>query len=501
MHPRRLISLGILILTLLVSASSARAHVGSPDVYYEGAAGPYQLFVTIRPPAVIPGVADIQIHAAQSDISALRIVPLPLRGDGAKFAPTPDVATRLAADPQTFSGHLWMMTTGSWQVRILVDGKRGSGELEVPVPTLPQNMAGMQTTLGVVLAVLLFILVAGLISIVGASSGEAQLAPGKALSAEVVRRQRIAQGVAAVLLFAGLWAGARWWQSEAARFVRNLYRPLQMDAQVSGTTLKLKLQTSGWQEQRVNDLLPDHDHLMHLFVLHLPELDQVFHLHPSEAGEGLFTVELPATPAGRYQLYADIVHESGVPETLVAELAIPTAIAGKPLSGDDAAGAGPPLRAADPGRTVSPLADGSRMVWRREPGALTARQPSWFRFRIEDPSGQPATDMQLYMGMLGHAAFVKRDGSVFVHLHPSGSVPMAALSLTAQGAQGHAGHSGHSGHSGQHPATALPAEVSFPYGFPTAGDYRMFVQIKKGDRILTGVFDTHVNQAKPGQVD
>ena len=48
--PLLLISLGLL----------AQAHVGSPDIYLDGKAGPYQLFVTIRPPTVIPGVAQIE---------------------------------------------------------------------------------------------------------------------------------------------------------------------------------------------------------------------------------------------------------------------------------------------------------------------------------------------------------------------------------------------------------------------------------------------------------
>ena len=87
------------------------------------------------------------------------------------------------------------------------------------------------------------------------------------------------------------------------------------------------------------------------------------------------------------------------------------------------------------------------------------------------------------MGMPGHAAFVRSDRSVFAHVHPSGSVPMAALALT-QPDNPHAGHT--------MADAGLPAEVSFPYGFPKPGDYRIYVQVKRGGAILTGVFGARV---------
>jgi hypothetical protein len=104
---------------------------------------------------------------------------------------------------------------------------------------------------------------------------------------------------------------------------------------------------------------------------------------------------------------------------------------------------------------------------------------SW---QVEDESGRPARDLELYMGMPGHAVFVRRDRRVFAHVHPSGSAPMAAIEIAARTAPTHA-----------HPGAGLPSTVSFPYGFPEAGDYRIFVQVKRAGQILTGAFDAHVD--------
>jgi hypothetical protein len=279
--------------------------------------------------------------------------------------------------------------------------------------------------------------------------------------------------------------GAHWWRVEASRYDRRLYRPLGFDAEIAGEKLSLRLTNPDGLRPLVDDLVPDHDHLMHLFVLRQPELDKVWHLHPSEEGAGQFSQPLPALPAGRYLMFADIVHRTGVPETLTAELLVPVDQAGQPLSGDDATGAGPPRKRADPARTVSALTAGAQMVFVPEPGPLVPRATRRFTFRVEDRPGHAAEDLELYMGMLGHAAFVKHDGSVFAHVHPSGSVPMAMLSLSASAGAGAA-------HAAHHHVQGLPAEVSFPYGFPSPGDYRIFVQVKRKGSVETGMFDVRV---------
>jgi hypothetical protein len=101
------------------------------------------------------------------------------------------------------------------------------------------------------------------------------------------------------------------------------------------------------------------------------------------------------------------------------------------------------------------------------------------------------------MGMLSHAAIRRDDGTVFVHLHPVGSFSMASQEVfardpalgTAATAAAHAGMD-HSAH-GMHPAPVV-SSVSFPYEFPRPGRYRIWVQVRTGGKVKTGVFDTEV---------
>jgi hypothetical protein len=464
----------------LLLAGAAAAHVGSPDIFHEANAGPYPLFVTIRPPSVIPGVAEVEIRSTAKDIREIRIVPMPMSGPGARFAPTPDIAQRSKDDPQFFTGTLWMMATGSWQVKVTVDGERGEGRLAVPVPAVANRTAKMQFALGAGLLVMTLILAAGAISIVGASAREGQLEPGAAPAPAHRRRARILMAVTAGLVTLIIYFGNDWWTAEANNYSRLIFKPLEISASLDGgNRLVLRLRDPGWLRGReIDDFVPDHGHLMHMYVFRLPEMERAWHLHPERTEAAVLTQNLPPMPAGRYALYADVVHKTALPETLVTEVDLPE-VAGSPLMGDDSAGVAAPLSAANFDGNTSPLSGGYRMVWEREPGPLKAKRPTWFRFRVEDAAGKPATDLQLYMGMPGHAAFVKSDRTVFAHVHPTGSVPMAALSIAEK--DPHAGHTME--------AQSLPAVVSFPYGLPQPGNYRIFVQVKRAGKVEMGVFD------------
>src|SRR5581483_5721613 len=363
------------------------------------------------------------------------IVPVPISGPGAKLAPTPDVMQQSKDDPQFFTGTLWIMRGGSWRVRINATGESGGGELSVPVPALSMRILRMQSNMGMILIPLMLVLVVGLVSIVGAGVREAQLNPGETIDTRRRTRGHIVMAGTGVLILLVLWLGNRWWDSEATFYQRVVFKPLNFSATLEpGDQLRLQITDPGWLNRKLDDFIPDHNHLMHMYVISLPAMDRVWHLHPEQTDPGAFVQQLPPMPAGRYKLFGDLVHASGLPETVVTEVDLPQ-ITGKPLEGDDAGGEGTPVAQADYSRTVSPLSGGARMVWERDAAALRTKKLNWFRFRVEDAAGKPAEDMEMYMGMPGHAAFVRTDMTVFAHVHPSGSVPMAALALAEAGQQ------------------------------------------------------------------
>ena len=479
-------------------------------MFYEGNAGPYRLFVTVRVPQVIPGVAEIQIRSESGNARAIRVVPMRLAGPGSNLPPTPDLAVQSKDDPQFFTASLWLMESGALQVRVLVDGAQGHGEVSVPVPSSAQRTLPMQRSLAGLLFGLMLLLAVGVVFIVGAIVREGNLEGGSVPSEARKRRARRAMAGTAVLVAVLLFLGNAWWGVNARDFQRRMdfFKPPAAALKlVDGHRLEIRVEranVSGERAEfrspaylRLGDVIPDHGHLMHFFLLRVPELNAMWHLHPDPIAGGAFALDLPDMPAGRYQVFADVVDPRGYPWTLVGSIDLPQIAGGTLLAGDDSMWSGAPLvspPAAD--STNSPLPDGGNIVWQRPAGTLKASVPLDFTFAVQDKDGRPAQDMEPYMGMAGHAEFVRSDLSVFAHVHPAGSVSMAALELAQAGLPGNAD-------SAQEPMSMpmampmndsgpLPPEVRFPYGFPQPGDYRIFVQIKRAGRVETGVFDAHV---------
>jgi hypothetical protein len=488
-------------LVALAITFPAYAHVGNKDVFQTLTAGPYKLFVTVRTPTVIPGVATIEVRSTGANVTGLTITPLLLTGEASKHPPTPDAMQVSAADPAFYTGSLWMMGSGSWQVRFGIDGAAGHRTASVPVVATPTALLTMQRPLGIALGVLGLLLVVGFVGIVRAAVGESRLAPGVKPDARRKRLAFIAGAAACVFAVLAVAGGGWWWHVEAADYASDLFRADDLRPVLAGNMLKL---TTGatlqapfeghaageWIQTSNKRLLLDHGKPMHLYAIRWPEMDAVYHLHPATTGEFGLSETLPAMKPGEYKLYADVVYLSGFAETMTATLTVPVGASNAPLAADDASAAPPALSAGELGASYK-LPDGYTMVWDK-PASISATTAYGFRFTLLDPSGKPAQDMEPYLGMAGHAAFVKTDGSTFAHTHPDGSAAMPAVMLADESSMAASGNSAMSGMSAMNGSDKIEPTVTFPYGFPSAGRYRIFIQMKHGGTVETGVFDADV---------
>lgn len=488
----------VLAIALLLS-SVVYAHVGSPDTFFEGNAGPYRLFVTVRMPEVIPGVAEVEIRSESADVTAIRMLPLRLSGAGSEYAPKPEFMERSTNDPQFFSGRIWLMEFHALQLRVEAEGGRGEGLLAVPLMAEAQRTLRMDRHLGSLLFVFMIFLAASFVLILRVALGEARLGPGAASDTPSATKLRWITGVGVLLVIAILYLGNTWWNAEANAYSLRVMKPPIFRALVDPAG-RLSLfppegqspvrarppRPSGWLTwpEVLKNLRPDHDHLMHLFLIRLPAWDYFCHLHPDGDPDGFFSQNLPNLPSGRYQMFADVVTETGLAITMVGQVDLPE-LSGAPLRGDDSIAAVPSYQAAAGTQVVSALQDG-RMKWERGPAPLRARTALRLRFQVEDREGKRVMDLEPYMGMAGHLIILRSDGSVFAHVHPAGSVAMASLELAEKSL---ASATMQDMGSMQQP---LSSEVDFPYGFPQPGDYRLFVQIKRKNQVQTGIFDAHV---------
>jgi hypothetical protein len=480
------IRLGLLLL-LLWCATPSSAHVGRQNIVFEGLAGPYPLRVVIKPPGVVPGLAEITVRRLGDEVESVSV--LPMRWDaGRKGAPPPDPGQRVEGDPALFTAQLWLMNSGAYSVLVNADGARGEHSLLVPVNSVATQRLGLPKAFGAMLAGLGALLVALLVTVAGAAVRESTLAAGAAVDRRRRIRGFVAATVFALLVGGGLVFGRAWWKLEEERYLsRVLYRPAPLVASVQDGLLRVSFDPAAGNLRDRTPLIPDHGKLMHLFMVKADDAGAVAHLHPvRDAASGEFLAKVPPLPPGHYRVFADITQESGFAQTLVGgvELRDPVAASAfMPTDADDA------FRVAMPASGATMALTSGLVLRSLETAPIRADEPVSLRFQVVDTAGEPV-ELEPYLGMFGHAFILKEDGTVFTHLHPQGNVSMGAgLAFTRR-------------ELGEGAAQKLVEDVCsplaadhvlpFPYAFPGGGRYHVWVQVKVGGRIETGAFDFQV---------
>jgi len=497
-------------LLLVCALVVCTAHVGSPDVWFDGAAGPYSLRVLVRPPKVIPGLADITVRVRGG---ANRVQVAPARWDtGTEGSPAPDLAKPVRGDAELFSAQLWLMARGAYRIVVTVDGAQGQGTVVVPVTARATERLEMPRFLGALLSGAIVFLVAGLITLVGAAVRESSLEPGVLPDAQRLRRGRAAMAASSALIVLLLFGGWRWWGAVDSVHRSRLDRPLTVGSRVlvaNDGTLILRLSVDealryirrepvapGRGTATASAFLPDHGKFMHMFLIRRGDQGAFAHLHPVPLDSASFDVVLPALREGNYAVYADVVEESGAAVTLVSSVEIgesgnrgrgfemfrqqPRADPGAAALTADPDDSHWELSTSLSGETTR-LRDSATVHWSSMAG-IRARQEVELAAEITDSNGRPAA-LEPYMGMAGHLVVQHQDASVFVHLHPQGTISMAAQQALSLGIVAASAH-----------ATTESQRLVFPYAFPKPGRYRIWLQVRRNGQVLTVARDIEVTE-------
>lgn len=514
----RLTVLGSTMLALVLLT----AHVGTNQVVFEGQAGGYPVRVLINPPGVVPAQVPISVRVLSGTPSRVTVRAAQWNV-GTKGAPPAEDAAVVSGDPGVWAHDLWIMTASIYAVYVAVEGPAGNGTVVVPMQSSATRTLGMERGMAAILIALGTLLVAGMLTIIGAAVREGPVAPGQSPPPARMRGARLAMGAGAALLALALFGGSKWWDVEERAYQRRLLKPIAMQSSVrlvdAERVLTMAITDSLWLTNRFAPVMPDHGKLMHLFLIRADgsETTSVLaHVHPLRVHADTFVTRIPPMAAGRYLLFGDLLLQNGAQRTLVDTIDLPVAPVVPGEEGRAVAVVSssviPPLDTDDAWSAVTPvplgvayrLASGGMMVLTAD-ARVDAGRDLRLVATVTNADGSPST-LAPYMGMGGHAMVLRRDAGVFMHLHPMGTASMTAQAqlmrrergdtamldsaqIAAAMATAELGAGGsHTGH-----ATAS-STLAFPFAFPTAGAYRVFVQVRRNGVVETAAFDVAVGE-------
>lgn len=188
-----------------------------------------------------------------------------------------------------------------------------------------------------------------------------------------------------------------------------------------------------------------HEKLLH-FMIVSKDLSYFNHIHPAYMGAGVFEVANEFPSGGEYRFIADFKPTRGDAMTKMAWIKVP----GDPV----------PAVPLERETTLTDETDGKRVDL--SINALEAREDTTFIFTIRDQAtNEPVTNLQPYLGAIGHVVVLSEDGERYLHVH-------------AEEDQG-----------------AGPT-AQFETSFPRSGLYKLWAQFQQDGQVFTASYTINV---------
>ena len=205
----------------------------------------------------------------------------------------------------------------------------------------------------------------------------------------------------------------------------------------------------------VKDFAVTHTKPMHVIVVR-KDLGHFQHLHPEfNRDSGTFTVSGLIFPTdGQYRIFADFAPEGGMKDTMGMPLAL-TAFADVHVGSSFAPQS---IGSEEASKTF----EGVRVNLSTSPSSLSSNEEAMLTFALTQ-NGKAVTDLEEYLGALGHSVILREGTLDFIHAHPMES-------------------------SGQN------GKVEFMVTFPESGKYKVFTQFQRSGKVFTTDFVVSVAQ-------
>jgi hypothetical protein len=203
-----------------------------------------------------------------------------------------------------------------------------------------------------------------------------------------------------------------------------------------GTLVRLEIRKDDGNPIESFDIT--HEKLMHLIVVS-KDLSYFNHVHPEYKGNGVFEIANDFPAGGEYRLIADFKPTGGDSMTKMEWVKL----GGEPKASEPVA----------PDAIWDKTVQGFRVrlsIDRLEPRAETTLT----FFVTDEQTGQPVTNLEPYLGAIGHVVILSEDGERYVHVH-------------AEEGQG------------------TGPDAVFAAQFPKRGIYKIWGQFQKDNRVFT----------------
>ncbi|MFT4417076.1 hypothetical protein ACLM5H_24765 [Fredinandcohnia humi] len=217
------------------------------------------------------------------------------------------------------------------------------------------------------------------------------------------------------LLLSACGSGSSWEEEEVVEVSNRIISDdvkvkWELEGDQASSLIRLRITNNG---SSINDFEVNHEKLLHLIVVS-EDLSYFTHIHPEYKGNGVFEIENEFPAGGKYRMIADFKPTNGNSMSKMEWVTVE--------------GKGKQLEAITIDNSLEKVVPEGKVALLIEP-QLESKKELTLKFTLTDVNtNQPLSDLEPYLGSIGHVVVLSEDGERYLHVHAiegQGSGPVA----------------------------------------------------------------------------